>query len=98
MQVIKDHFGNEVFIGDALVHVVKQSTSVGIHYSIVYGFIWRGDKHVEAKVVSVRKHCWKKDEYMFYRSTLTSNNFVKIPTDSIPLQLRTGLLDKIKRY
>jgi len=95
MQVVKDHFGNEVFIGDALLHYVKRSTDVGIHYSIVYGFIWRGDLIYQAKVVSARKHYYK-NEYTYYRATLTSDNFVKISLDNVPMDIRKKLLDLIK--
>ena len=95
MLVVKDAFDSEVAIGDFLVHIVKHSTSVGIHYSVVYGFIWHGnEKEVSMKVVSVRK-TWR-GEYKYYRATLTENNFVRTTIDAVPENIRKGLLDKVK--
>lgn len=90
MQVVKDHFGTEVFIGDAILHYVKNSTDVDIHYSIIYGFIWRGDNNYQAKVVSYN------DRSIYYRATLTSNNFVRISLDMIPDDIKKKLLALIK--
>ena len=95
MDAVKDAFGNEVSIGDYLVHVVKKSTDVAIHYSLVYGFVWTGyNKEVRMKVVSVRKS-WR-GEYRYYRATLTSNNFVKVSSDIMPQEIVKGLLQKVK--
>jgi hypothetical protein len=95
MQIVKDYFDNEVFIGDAILHWTKKSTEVDVQYSIIYGFIWRGDNTYQAKVVSVRKHYYN-DDYIYYRAALTSNNFVRIPMDSIPEDIRLKLLAMIK--
>lgn len=97
MEVVKDAFGNEVSIGDYLVHVVKHSTEVGIHYSLVYGFIWRGNnKEVFMKVASVRKSYWDTNGYRYYRATLTENNFVKVSADVMPEEIVKGLLNTVK--
>lgn len=95
MQVVKDKFGNEISIGDALVHVVKKSTSVGIHYSIVYGFIWCGDNYIQLKVVSAKKHYYR-DELECYRARLTTDNFIKISLESVPMHIREKLMALIK--
>lgn len=94
MQVVKDHFGTEVSIGDYLVQITKESTSVSIHYCVVYGFIWRGDNNTQVKVASVEK-TWKGTLH-YYLTTLTVDNFVRITSESIPDHIRLGLLNRIK--
>lgn len=91
MQVVKDAYGQEVSIGDFLVHVTKGSEEIHIHYSVVYGFIWRGYKNARMLVVSVtNKHYGGTLDY--YRTSLTVDNFVRIPMEAVPAEIKEGLL------
>lgn len=94
LQSVKDMFGSAVSIGDYLLHYTKKSIEVDVHYSVIYGYVWRGDEYIELKVVSVKK--LDSGALKYYRTTLTVNNFVRVTADSVPNYMKLGLLDKVK--
>jgi hypothetical protein len=100
MKALEDNFGEKISLGDAILYAVKKSTSVKQHYAFVYGIEKRGNTFI-LKVVAAKKHySWDGNisnysPYRYYKTTLTANNFTKIPMSAVHESVREELLKRL---
>lgn len=97
MRQSTDHFGQPTTIGDAVIYAVKQSCDVTQHYGFVYG-VMLIDEEYKLKIVSMRiRHSWDSGtgKYVFYKTTLTAQNFIKIPMTAVKKDILEELLKNL---
>lgn len=100
MKELKDNFGEAVNLGDALLYVVKHSSSVSQHYAFVYGIELHGTNYRLKVVAAKKRYSWDRDKgnysnYRFYKTVLTAKNFTKVPMSAVHESVREELLKRL---
>jgi hypothetical protein len=95
MRTLKDAFDNEVNLGDTLIYSTRKGSGMYVRYAVVYGINLVYGRY-QLKVKAYRKpYSFQHESKGFYKTTLTANNFVKVPVETIPEKIRTQLFARI---